>query len=100
MRESMLRRLEALEAIQRLRDGPMSIGGIIFGGPDFEIDATFAIGPGDFVCRREPGESLDDFKSRAFAECLASKPRVPRAILVFLDEEKEPPECTTPLTSR
>jgi hypothetical protein len=57
---------------------------MVFVDPNgYEQDANCAIGPADFVCHRHADESLEDFKSRADAEVLAGKYRVPVAGLIF-----------------
>jgi hypothetical protein len=91
MRETFWKRLEALEELRALRDGPVEIRHIAFIHPDgTEVEATIASGPGGFVCRRAIGEELEAFKSCA-SKCLAIRWRV-LAILVFLDGE--PSEAT------
>jgi hypothetical protein len=88
MRETWWRRLEALEKARALRDAPLEVRYIGFVDRDGnEIEPTFARGPGDFICHRAANETLADFSTRATAECLTAKPRVPVAILVFLTEE-------------
>ena len=61
MRETLWRRLEALEEIRKMqKNGPVRIAHISFvdayGRP---VEATVANGPGGFICRRAIGEELD-----------------------------------------
>jgi hypothetical protein len=86
-RESFKRRLEALEEASKLDAGSLEVRHINFVGRDgLPVDATVARGPGDFVCHRAVGEELAEFRLHASNECIASKPRVPVAILVFTKE--------------
>jgi hypothetical protein len=87
MRESWLRRLEALEEARKLQDGPLEITCInLIRADGIPVEVTFASDLGGFVCRRGVGEELDAFKSRASDECRAIRWRcVP--ILVFLKKE-------------
>jgi hypothetical protein len=88
MRETFWKRLEALEEVRKLQDGPVVIRQLCFINPDrTEVEATIARGPGDFICRREPGESLDEFKARASRECPPGNIFKPPPILVFLTGE-------------
>jgi hypothetical protein len=81
------RRLAVLEEAAKLRRGPTETRCIVFVGPDGrEVEATFAKGPGGFVCHRGADEELAAFKDRADEECRATRPRVP-PILVFLRGE-------------
>jgi hypothetical protein len=90
MHEKFRKRLEALEEFYKLQDGPLHVRHINFVRADgHEVDATLAKGPGNFVCRRAMGEELIDFKARASDECLALKPRVPCAILLFMREASD-----------
>jgi hypothetical protein len=91
MHERFKRRLEILEEHRRMRNAPVEVRHICFVDRDRrEIDATRAIGPGDFCCYRNAGEGLAEFKQRASDECLQRKSS-PCPILVFLDESEEAP---------
>jgi hypothetical protein len=86
-RERFKQRLEALEEFYQRRNVPPEIRHICFVDRDRrEVEAMVARGPRNFLCRRNPDESLVDFKQRADSECLASKPALPVPILVFLRE--------------
>jgi hypothetical protein len=88
MHEKFRRRLEALEELAKLRSGPTQIRHIAFVRADGRpAEATVARGPGNFICRREPGEDLDTFRARAGNECPPAKPFLPPAILLFTTEE-------------
>ena len=85
MREMLWRRLEALEEIHGLRDGPVRITHFNFVRADgSEVEGTVATGPANFVCHRRIGEELDAFQARASDECRATHWRGPM-IFVFMD---------------
>jgi hypothetical protein len=87
-RENFKRRLEVLEAVARLRAGPVEVRSIVFiDRHGFEAEAVIAHGPNGFTCRRVSGETLADFQARARLECFAARPPVPVAFLVFMTRE-------------
>src|ERR1700752_940801 len=75
-RDSIRKRIAALEEYSSYQRGPIEVRHLRFINADGgEVDATLAQGPYGFVCRRESGEELDAFKSRATDEVIAAKPR-------------------------
>jgi hypothetical protein len=84
MRDSLWRRLEALEAARSVRrDMPVRM--INFVRADgLPTNPTVARGPDDYICHRRVGEELEAFQARAFSECRVSRSRPP-PILVFME---------------
>jgi uncharacterized protein DUF5681 len=86
-REKFKARLAVLEEHRMLRQPPSETMHLCFVNHDrCEIDANVARGPNGFLCRRNADEELESFKSRADDECLAQRPKVPVAGIVFMRE--------------
>jgi hypothetical protein len=88
MRESLWRRLEAVEESRRLRKAALESVYIVFPG----LDPTQHIsGPRGFICHRDTGEALDQFERRADGAFRLANPHWPLpAVLIFMGDLNNP----------
>jgi hypothetical protein len=81
------KRVELLEAESKMRKGATSAYCLFFTDRDGSREGVdIAKGPADFICHRQPDEELEAFQTRAVDECLALKPKVPIAGIIFMKE--------------